>query len=66
MKFIKIFLASSIVEFRNERQQMGNFIRSLNDIYVKRGIYFELAICEDLGESVALERKQQEYNEAIR
>ncbi|MDE7319409.1 MAG: tetratricopeptide repeat protein [Lachnospiraceae bacterium] len=66
MKFIKIFLASSIVEFRDERQQMGNFIRSLNDIYVKRGIYFELAICEDLGESVALERKQQEYNEAIR
>lgn len=36
MKFIKIFLASSIVEFQNERQQMGNFIRSLNDTYVKK------------------------------
>lgn len=66
MKFIKIFLASSIVEFEKERRQLGDFVRSLNDTYVKRGIYFELIMCEDLTNSLAAERKQQEYNQSIR
>lgn len=66
MKFIKIFLASSVVEFEAERRQMGDFIRTLNDTYVKRGIYFELTICEDVTNSIAKERKQQEYNDIIR
>lgn len=66
MKFIKIFLASSIVEFENERRQLGDFLRSLNDSYVRRGIYLELVLCEDLDNALAMERKQQEYNQQIR
>jgi tetratricopeptide (TPR) repeat protein len=66
MKFIKIFLASSVVEFENERKDLGDYIRTLNDCYIKQGIYFELTICEDLSNAIAAERKQEEYNKKIR
>lgn len=66
MKYIKIFLASSVVEFEKERQELGKFVRSLNDIYIKRGLYFELNLCEDLSNAVDKERKQNEYNKLIR
>ena len=42
MKQIRLFVASSLVEFKEERLELGNYIRSLNDIYVERGIYFKL------------------------
>ena len=66
MKHIKIFIASSVVEFAAERYELSDFIRSLNDIYVRREIYFELIICENLSNSIAKERKQAEYNSFIR
>lgn len=66
MKYINIFLASSVEEFEAERRKLGDFIRRLNDIYVTRNIYFRLIVCEDLSNAVAKERKQQEYNEQIR
>lgn len=65
MKYINLFLASSIVEFEAQRKELGDYIRSLNDIYVRRGIYFDLTICEDLSTAVAKERKQAEYNAKI-
>lgn len=66
MKYIKLFIASSIIEFAQERASLSDFIRLLNDIYVPRGIYFQLTICEDLSNAVAKDRKQAEYNQAIR
>ena len=66
MKYVKIFLASSVVEFEKERRELGDYIRSLNDIYVKRGIYFELNLCEDLSNAIDKERKQEQYNRMIR
>lgn len=33
LKHIRLFLASSIVEFEHERREFGNYIRALNDIY---------------------------------
>ena len=66
VKYIKIFLASSIAEFEHERRELGDYIRSLNDIYVERGIYFQLTICEYLSNAVAKKRKQDEYNQSIR
>ena len=66
MQYTKLFLASSIREFEQERIALGNFIRSLNDIYIKRGLYFELFLCEDISQAVYRERKQEEYNELIR
>ena len=66
MQYINIFLASSIVEFDYERQAIGNFIRSLNDMYSPKGIYFKLHMCEDMSEAVSEGRKQDEYNEKAR
>ncbi len=65
MKYIKIFLASSIVELETERLQLSDFIRSLNDSYVRRDVYFELIICENITNAVYKERKQQQYNREI-
>ena len=45
---IKIFLASSIVEFEKERMELSNHILRLNNQYHKRGVYFTLVICENL------------------
>ena len=66
MKLIQLFLASSIVEFKQERNELSNYIRVLNDISVKRNIYFEITLCEDLSNAVAKDRKQEEYNQKIR
>ena len=66
MRIIKLFLASSVVEFEHDRRELGDYIRSLNDIYIKRDIYFELTICEDLSNAIARDRKQEEYNQNIR
>lgn len=66
MTEIGIFLASSIDEFKEERIKLGNYIRSLNDIYISHGLYFRLYMCEDMSDAMALTRKQDEYNEIIR
>ncbi|MBQ5800557.1 MAG: tetratricopeptide repeat protein [Clostridia bacterium] len=66
MQYVNIFLASSIVEFDYERQAIGNFIRSLNDMYSPKGIYFKLHMCEDMSEAISEGRKQNEYNEKAR
>ena len=66
MKQIKIFLASSICEFAQERQGLKGYISALNDIYVERGVYFKLILCENLGNALSSERKQEEYNQEIR
>lgn len=65
MKYINIFIASSIVEFKTERLEIGNFIRLLNDQFVSKGIYFRAIMCEDLSTAIDKERKQLEYNRLI-
>lgn len=54
------------MEFAKARMELSDYIRSLNDIYVKRNIYFELVICEHLSNALAEERTQEEYNRQIR
>ncbi len=66
MQTIKIFLASSVVEFKRERQELAAFVSSINNKSVKRDIFLEIRMCEDLSNAMALERKQDEYNEHIR
>ncbi len=66
-KTIKIFVASSIHEFRNERNELGRFILGINNMNLKRGIYCFLELCENHDNSIsARERKQDEYNEFIK
>ena len=66
MKYIKIFLSSSIVEFKHEREEFGTFIRRLNNIYAKRDIYFELIVCEDVTKELHNKRMQEVYNVEIK
>ena len=66
MVVIKIFLASSITEFSSERKELEAFVNSLNNIYVHKGIFFELIVCEDLSNAVQQEGSQETYNQQIR
>ena len=66
MKEIKIFLASSIEEFKYERLELGDYINGLNKIYKDKGIFISLEKCEDISNAIGLSRKQEEYNQAIR
>lgn len=66
MEYIRIFLASSIIQFHNERLEIADCIRALNDRYVEKGLYFKLFICEDESEMISMTRKQDDYNEEIR
>ena len=65
MKEINIFLASSIDDLKYDRQEIGNFIRKLNDIYMP-DIYFRLFMCEDESDVMSKIRKQEEYNEMVK
>ena len=66
MNIVKIFLASSIVEFEQERDKLAARIRGLNNKYVNNDIYFQLDICEDYSDALTHGRKQEEYNDLIR
>ncbi|MCD8180457.1 MAG: tetratricopeptide repeat protein, partial [Firmicutes bacterium] len=66
MKKIKIFLASSIDDLRDDRITIGDFVRQLNEIYIDRGIYFSLIKCEDYDQAMAEGGKQSQYDEEIR
>lgn len=67
MKEIKIFLASSIVDFQNERLEIHNFVQELEDILQSKGndICLNLIKCENMNNRVESERKQNMYNKEI-
>jgi tetratricopeptide (TPR) repeat protein len=65
MKRIRIFLASSITDLKFDRIEIGNFFRQLNDIYIENGIYFDLVMCEDYDNGIALEGKQSEFDRLL-
>ena len=66
MKRIKIFLASSIEDLREDRLMVGDFFRQLNEIYLDSDIHFSLIKCEDYDNAIAAGGKQQEYDREIR
>ena len=66
MHRIRVFLASSITEFSQERMLLGDFVRMLNDILVERDVYIQLGKSEDITNAIDLFRKQNQYNEVIR
>jgi len=67
MKKIKIFLASSVNEFKNERNMIGDLIRQIQDKVIDEGIKINLFECEFFDNNIsAIGRKQEEYNEEIR
>ena len=44
MKYIKIFLAMSEKDMGTEFNELSDYIRSLNDLYIGRSIFFELCM----------------------
>ena len=66
MTTIHIFLGSSLDELRLDREEMGNYVRKLNDIYRDRDVYIKLYECEYENAAMVKGRKQEEYNEEIR
>ncbi len=57
MKIIKIIMATSADKLKNELKELGDYIRSLNDQYYNKGIYFRL---ENLLEIGTEEEQKQE------
>lgn len=67
MKKINIFLASSIVEFANERMMVENFIRNISDNFEEKyNIKIQPLLCENFDDAYSFSRKQEEYNQKIR
>ena len=66
MEKIGIFVASSLNELHEERLQLGDFVRKLNDIGMERGVYLRLFLCEDESIAMADVRKQEEFNRQLR
>ena len=66
-KKIYIFIGSSITEFAAERMELENFIHRLsNDFEDKYNTRIIPVVCEAFDTAMALTRKQDEYNEAIK
>ena len=67
MKKIKIFLASSIVEFARERDELELFIRNVSDRFEEN---YDTKIiplrCENVDNNVSALGKQEEFNQLIR
>lgn len=67
MKKINIFLASSLIEFSNERMVIENFIRNVSDKFEEHyNVKIQPLLCENFDDAYSKTRKQEEYNEKIR
>lgn len=65
----EMFIASSINDFHDERMEIGALVQQLNSRFVRQGEYLKLNMCEDMSDAIAADeknRKQEEYNRAIR
>ncbi len=66
MKKFQLFLASSINEFKNERTEIGNFFRKVENELIDYDIRTSLFECEFCDNSIENGRMQEKYNEVIR
>lgn len=61
----QVFLASSINEFKKESNDIGDFIRTINDVLIDYDIRIKLFECEFSDNSIVLGRMQEIYNREI-
>ena len=67
MNKIKIFLSSSIVEFKSIRNKIGEYVLEYNNEYIEKGKKIKLFECEFHDEAISpLDRKQDEYMEVLK
>ena len=65
MKTIKIFLASSIKEFAEERISLKNFVRKMENVLIDHAVFLKMFICEYADNAIADGRKQDEFSREI-
>lgn len=67
-KTIHMFLASSITDMKDDRQAIGDFINTLNNIYNNQNLFIHLHKCEDESEdhSIIKGGSQKSLNDEIR
>lgn len=65
-KTVEMFLASSIVEFKDERSDLMNTLRLLNNITVRNGLFFRLDYCSNYDNHIQKDGMQNKYNRIIR
>lgn len=67
-KTIHIFLASSITDLKDDRESIGNFINTLNNIYNDQNLYIYLHKCEDESEDHSMKKggTQKSLDDEIR
>ena len=66
MQKVKIFLASSIVEFKNERNLIGDVVRKLQDEWIEKEIRIKLFECEFFENNLVLGGLQKKYNDELK
>lgn len=67
-KTIHLFLASSITDLDKDREAIGNFINTLNNIYNNQNLFIHLHKCEDESEDHSMIKggTQKSLNDEIR
>lgn len=65
-KIVRIFIASSIVEFGEERTQLMAFEAFLNRVYRNHNFRFEINLSELYSNCMSKDGKQKEYNIELR
>ena len=65
MQYIKLFVATSIRNFEEGFNELGDYIRTLNDLYVRRDVYFKLVLCDDISTDVLAEHEREEKEKSI-
>ena len=66
VKEVPIFIASSIVEFKDERTELLAYLGTLNKLYKPRGVRLEWDNPEDMSHEMRPDGSQSEIDEAIR
>ena len=65
MKTIRVFIASSVEDFKQERMELGDFIQTLNLVYEPQGFHIEWNKPENMSREFLPEGSQEAYNKKI-
>jgi len=65
VKKIKMFLASSIDDLSDDRNQIREFFEKINKTYSEQGLFFDLKLCEDYDAAVFIGGKQLQFDRDI-
>lgn len=66
IKIIKVFIASSIDEFKEIRKETASFFLKLNNILIDSDVFIQFVQCEEMDSDISKTRKQDEYNRFIK